>query len=112
MFDGLAHGACGIIPGPALCGVFVHIFKLYDAGRVDEAKSWFYRTLPFLVFALENLELFILMEKRVLVRREVIASDRLREPTLRLDAAYQQQAEELVANVLKLIAELPRTPLA
>ncbi len=107
LFDGLAHGACGIMPGPALSGIFVHIFKPYDPGRVDEAKACFYRLLPFLVFALEHLELLIRMEKRVLMRQGVIASDRLREPTLRLDTAYQQQVEELVTQVLALMAELP-----
>ncbi len=109
LFDGLAHGACGIMPGPALSGIYVHIFRLYDAGHVDEAKAWFYRMLPFLVFALEHLELLIQMEKRVLMRRGVIVSDRLREPTLRLDAAYEQQVEEMVAHVVKLVAELPPT---
>ncbi|HEY6293790.1 MAG TPA: dihydrodipicolinate synthase family protein [Terriglobia bacterium] len=110
LFDGWAHGACGIMPGPALSGIFVQIFKLYDAGHVDEAKAWFYRILPFLVFALEHLELFIQMEKRVLLRRGVIVSDRLRDPTLRLDAAYQKQVEDLVAHVLTLITELPPPP--
>ena len=109
LFDGLAHGACGIMPGPALGAVFVHIFNLYDAGHVDKAKAWFARLLPFLVFALEHLELLIQMEKRILLRRGVIASDRLREPTLRLDTAYQEQREELVNDVLMLMAELPQT---
>lgn len=49
------------------------------------------------------------MEKRILLRRGVIASDRLREPTLRLDTAYQEQREELVNDVLMLMAELPQT---
>jgi 4-hydroxy-tetrahydrodipicolinate synthase len=35
LFDGLAHGACGIMPGLALARVFVHIFTLYHAGRAD-----------------------------------------------------------------------------
>jgi 4-hydroxy-tetrahydrodipicolinate synthase len=109
LFDGLAHGACGIMPGPALTGVFAHIFKLYDGGEAGEAKNWFYRILPFLVFALEHLELLIQMEKRVLMRCGAIVSDRLREPTLHLDTAYQQQVEELVANVVAVLAELPQT---
>ena len=109
LFDGLAHGACAIMPGPALTGVFARIFKLYAAGDVDAARAWFYRILPFLVFALEHLELLIQMEKRVLMQSGVIASDRLREPTLHLDAAYQQQVEGLVENVLLVLAELKQT---
>jgi dihydrodipicolinate synthase/N-acetylneuraminate lyase len=108
LFDGLAHSVCGIMPGPALVAIFVEIFRLYDSGRVQEAKAWFQRILPFLVFGLEHLELLIQMEKRVLMRLGVIASDRLREPTLRLDAAYQQQIEGMIADALTMIAELPQ----
>lgn len=107
LFDGLAHGACGIMPGPALSGIFVHIFKLYDAGQIDAAKAWFYRLLPFVVFALEHLELLIQMEKRILMQLGVIGSDRLREPTLHLDSAYQRQADDLITDALTLIGEVP-----
>ena len=45
---------------------------------------------------------FILIEKRLLLRRGVIRCDRLREPTLHLDEAYRAQIEELreTANYL------------
>ena len=109
LLDGLAHGACGIMPGPALSRVFVHIFTLYNARRMDEAQAWFYRTLPFLTFALEHVELFIQMEKQVLMRMGVIASERLREPTLRLGPVYQRQAKELTAIALQLIADLSQS---
>lgn len=107
LFDGLAHGVCGFMPGAALVDVYATIMRLHDSGQIENAKSLFYRLLPFLVFALEHLELFIWMEKRVLMKRGVIDSDRLREPTLHLDDAYQEQAEELVSLVLRLAEQLP-----
>ncbi len=102
LFDGLAHGASGIMPGTGLVDVYARIIGLHEQGRVSEAKDLFYHLLPFLVFALEHLELFIRMEKRVLMKRGVIASDYLREPTLQLDNLYEEQMEELVDLAINL----------
>ncbi len=105
LFDGLAHGATGVMPGTGLVDIYVRIIRLYEQGRVTESKALFYRLLPFLVFAVEHLELFIRMEKRVLMKRGVIASDRLREPTLHLDDLYEEQMEELVDLGIRLAQE-------
>jgi dihydrodipicolinate synthase/N-acetylneuraminate lyase len=108
LFDGLVHGAAGIMPGPALIEVYAQVLRLYEKGSVDEAKTWFYRILPFLVFSLDHLELFIQMEKRLLVRLGVIPQDRMREPTLSLDEAYLQMIEELVGLAVTLTRDLRR----
>lgn len=102
LFDGLAHGATGIMPGTGLVDVYARIMKLYTEGHVSESKEVFYRLLPFLVFSLEHLELFIRMEKRVLMKRGVIDSDYLREPTVKLDNPYKEQMEELVDLAIQL----------
>lgn len=105
MMDGLAHGACGMMPGPALVEVYARIFQLWDTGQANQARLLFYRMQPYLVFALQHLELAIQIEKRVLARRGVFPSDRVREPTLHLDKAYQEQMEELVGLVIGLSKE-------
>jgi 2-keto-3-deoxy-L-arabinonate dehydratase len=106
LFDGLAHGASGIMPGPALIDVYTQVVRLYDRGSVDEAKALFHRIVPFLVSALDHIELFIQMEKRVLTRRGVIPHFRMREPTLHLDELYSQQIEELVNLVVTIADDL------
>ncbi len=106
-WGGLAHGACGVMPGTALVDVYAAIWRFNNSGLGEKAKSLFYRLLPFLVFALEHLELFIRMEKSVLMKRGVIDSDRLREPTLHLDDRYVAQIDELVSMVIGLTKELP-----
>jgi dihydrodipicolinate synthase/N-acetylneuraminate lyase len=105
MMDGLAHGACGMMPGPALIEVYARIFQLWDSGQGDEARALFYKMQPYLVFALQHLEIAIQIEKRVLARRGVFPSDRVREPTLHLDQAYQDQMDELVDRVIGLSKE-------
>ena len=105
LLDGLLRGACGLMPGASLTDVYVRIFRLWDSGRISEAKSLFYRFQPFLVFGLQHLELFIGMEKEILVRRGIFTSARLRTPTPVFDDQYQQQAEEWIDFVLKLTEE-------
>src|SRR2546428_697635 len=64
-----------------------------------------YRMQPYLVFALQHLEVAIQIEKRVLFRRGVFPSDRLREPTLKLDETYEQQMDGLVELMVGLCNE-------
>ena len=105
MMDGLAHGAVGMMPGSALVEVYAQIFRLYDSRHVEEATALFYRMQPYLVFALQHLEVAIQIEKRVLFRRGVFPSDRLREPTLKLDETYEQQMDGLVELMVGLCNE-------
>lgn len=106
MMDGLAHGATAMMPGSAFVDIYREIFRLYDSGNTDAAKTLFYHLQPYLVFALQHLELAIQIEKRVLVRRGVFPSDRLREPTLHLDESYQQQMDDLTDLVIGLSQEI------
>ena len=96
LLDGLAHGATGVMPGPGFVEAYARVFELYECGRIPEAKALFYRMQPYLAFAVQHLELVIQMEKRALVGRGVFLSSRMREPTLRLDDAYQKQMDELI----------------
>ena len=105
LLDGLAHGATGVMPGPAFVEVYARIFQLWDAGRSDDAKALFYRIMPYLVFALQHVEIAIEIEKRVMVRRGLFPSDRRREPTLHLDEAYQRQMDDLADLVIGLSKE-------
>jgi len=106
MVDGFRHGATAIMPGAALTDLYASVIDLYDAGQTKEAESLLHRLLPYLVFALQHLEMNMIMEKRVLKRRGVISSDRLREPTLHLSEAHQKEADEIIDLVLGLCHEV------
>jgi 4-hydroxy-tetrahydrodipicolinate synthase len=105
MMDGFAHGASAMMPGAAALEAYVRIYDLYKQGHQDQAKGLFYRLVPYLTFALQHLELAISIEKQILVRRGVISSDRMRPPTLDLDAAYIDQKAELAGNIIALSEE-------
>ncbi len=106
LFDGFAHGAVGVMPGASFTDLYVRTINLYSAEKIDEARALFGGFMPFLVFGLQHLELFVHMEKRVLVRRGIFTSHRMREPTLHLDEQYQKQIDDLVESVVMLASTL------
>jgi len=105
MLDGLAHGASAMMPGAACLEVYVRVYNLYMAGRKTEAKTLFHKLMPYLTFALQNLELAIGIEKMVLEMRGVAPNAILREPTLHVDATYVDQMKDLARDAAALADE-------
>jgi len=105
MLDGLDHGASAMMPGSACLEVYTRVYELYKGGLKEEAKALFHRLIPYLAFALQHLELAIHIEKRVLVKRGVFSSARMRRPTLGLDDIYSKQMDSLVSDVVSLTTE-------
>jgi dihydrodipicolinate synthase/N-acetylneuraminate lyase len=112
MLDGLDHGASAMMPGSACLEVYTRVYGLYRAGARSEATELFHRFIPYLAFALQHLELAIHIEKRVLVRRGIFSSARMRRPTLFLDDVYSRQMDSLVEEVLALLSSSMAPPAA
>ena len=105
MLDGLYRGASAFMPGAALLEVLRRTYQLYQSGQTREARTLFARLIPYLAFALQHLELAIGMEKRVMARRGIIPSARMRHPALRFDEAGEQQIEQYVEEAVALADE-------
>ena len=105
MMDGLAHGASAVMSGAACLDVYVRVYDLYKQGQKAEAKALFYKLVPYLAFAMQHLELAVHIEKRVFVRRGILPNARMRQPSLVLDATYQDQIEDIVTMVVELCNE-------
>jgi 4-hydroxy-tetrahydrodipicolinate synthase len=108
MIDGFDRGASAVMPGAAVLEVYVRIYQLFHSGDRAAARSLFHQLLPYLSFALQHLELAITIEKTVLERRGILASARLRKPTLPLTATYGAEMEAYSAEAAAL-AEQCRT---
>ncbi len=102
-------GICGAMPGLAMCDLFVRVFNLASSGDLDGAFAIYTAMLPQIVYALQNMELFHHMEKRLLQARGLLTSTVVREPSLRLEAHVEAHIEKL--NRLVLV-ELERQGLA
>jgi 4-hydroxy-tetrahydrodipicolinate synthase len=105
MIDGLNHGASAMMPGAACLEVYVRVYQLYQQGKKAEAEALFQRLIPYLAFALQHLELAIHLEKRVMVKRGIIPSARMRQPTISYDSVYEDQIDRLVTQAVSLIEE-------
>jgi 4-hydroxy-tetrahydrodipicolinate synthase len=102
MIDGFDRGASAVMPGAAVLEVYVRIHQLYHSGDRDAARSLFHQLLPYLSFALQHLELAITIEKGVLERRGILASGRVRKPTLPLAETYGAEIETYSREAVEL----------
>lgn len=105
----LAHeGLAGVMPGLAMCDLFVLAFRKVQEGDLPGAAAIHRSLLPQIVLALQSMEVFHHCEKRLLAARGLMQSVVVRDPAIELDAptlAYidfvnQQVLEEVKRNAL------------
>lgn len=103
LLEGMAAGASGAIPGLAVADVQQDIYELAAGGDMDDATDLFQEILPFLVFSLQNMELFLHIEKTMLVRRSLLSHATVRAATLTPDPDTAQHADFLMERVLRFL---------
>lgn len=100
VLDELGRGAVGTMPACEITEVHVAMLAAWAAGDHDHARLLFERTLPLLsmqaVFRWR-------LTKAVLLRRGLIASDKVRAPGPALDAFDQRELDMLLARIADLL---------
>lgn len=106
--DLISAGICGLMPGLGAADLLQRIWQLGTDRRMDDALDLFQVLLPQLVFTLQNLELFLCLEKQLLAARGVLdkSSTFVRAPTWSPDADTLAHGLRLNARVVKACAEL------
>ena len=101
-------GICGLMPGLAMADLLGNVWQSAKAGSVSEAMDLFEKLLPQIVFSLQSMELFLWMEKDLLVRRGVIPAEsaHVRSATLSPDTDSWRHALLLNARVARLAEQL------
>lgn len=96
LMDELARGAQGTMPACEISGLHVAMWDAWQAGRHDDARLLYERTLPLLTMqAVFRWRL----TKAVLLRRGLIASDFTRAPGPALDAQDQRELGVMLARL-------------
>jgi len=96
----LPAGICGVMPGLAVLDLFQTLVRNLREGDAATGVRIFERILPFIVYSLQNMELFHHCEKLLLVRRGVLRSARVREAGLTLDAGARAYLDFLFGRIL------------
>jgi dihydrodipicolinate synthase/N-acetylneuraminate lyase len=101
--DAVRRGAVGVQPGCSFAELYVRLWRHHRDGRDEAFKDLHRRMLPYLVAWMQHVELIIQVEKTILARRGIIASDHCRRPGWDLDgeelAVIDRFLEEFAAEL-------------
>ena len=106
MMELIPDGLCGVMPGLAVADAVDLVFKLRAANNSAEAFQLYEKLLPRIAFALQNIqnfELWLYCEKRLLEARGLLHDARRREATFTPDPSVVRYVDELNARLLQAL---------
>jgi len=95
MPDVLTRGAIGIQPGCSFTEVYIELWNRWNTNR-SEFLTLHNRLLPYINYWMQSVELIIKVEKMILKKRGIIASDYCRSPAYVLDDVEQKQIDRFM----------------
>jgi 4-hydroxy-tetrahydrodipicolinate synthase len=97
MPDVLARGAVGIQPGCSFTEVYVELWRLWQTDKTA-FQNFHNKLLPYIYYWMQGVELIVKVEKVILKRRGIIASDYCRSPSYGLDDRERNQIEMFMSE--------------
>jgi dihydrodipicolinate synthase/N-acetylneuraminate lyase len=97
MPDVLARGAVGIQPGCSFTEIYVELWRRWQTDKV-EFQNLHNKLLPYINYWMQGVELIIKVEKVILKRRGIIASDYCRSPAYTLDGEEHKHIDRFLDN--------------
>jgi hypothetical protein len=91
------------MPGLGMADLLNRVFFLRQNGQSERAFDLFGKVLPHIVYSLQNLELYLYTEKRLLQARGLLSNVVCRNANYIPDPASKQYVDELTDLVLKAI---------
>lgn len=96
--EDLAAGIEAVMPGCALPGLYVDIWRSHENGNDAAVFERYAQALPLLVFQMSSLDVFVAIQKLLLFGIGVLSSPRLRRPGRELDLTEQGWLELLMSR--------------
>jgi 4-hydroxy-tetrahydrodipicolinate synthase len=103
MLEAIPAGIVGIMPGVPYCDLLDRVYKARKAGDDERAYDLFAALLPMMNFTLQDFELFLQVEKRILVRRGIFNSAHLRPLTMTPSQAVLQHVDFLIEQLMRIL---------
>lgn len=105
MMELIPLGICGVMPGAPLLEPLARVYRLRKAGQDRAALDLMGRLVPFINFTLQNFEVFLHVEKRLLVKRGLFQSATVRDATYTLSAPNSDYVDLLCDNMLGVLSD-------
>lgn len=96
--DAVRRGAVGVQPGCSFTELYVRLWGYHRTGDVDAFAALHGRLLPYLSTWMQQVEYIIQVEKTILLRRGIIASDHCRRPGWDLDREESRLIDRFLAE--------------
>ena len=106
MLEGTAAGIDGIMPGAAIADLLDAVFTAAVSEQRERAHDLFGSLLPYISFGLQDFELFLQIEKRILARRGLITSPTVRSLTRTPSPAVLAHIDFLIDQVERVATEV------
>lgn len=103
MLELIPNGLIGAMPGVPLLEPLSEVFRLRQKGENEEAFELMGRLLPFINYSLQNFEVFLQIEKRLLVNMGLFESAGIRDASYTLSSENSAYVDELCAQVGQVI---------
>jgi 4-hydroxy-tetrahydrodipicolinate synthase len=105
MLEAIPLGICGLMPGVPLLEILDRVYMAKKSGDDARAYDLYGSVLPFIAFTLQDFEIFLQVEKRLLVRRGLIAEHTLRGLTYSLSPEYEAHVDFLCEQVMRVFEQ-------
>jgi len=106
MLELIPNGLIGAMPGVPLLEPLSKVFRLRQAGENDAAFELMGRLLPFINYSLQNFEVFLQIEKQLLVNMRLFESASIRDAPYTLSSENSEYVDELCAQMQQVIGSL------
>ena len=103
MLEAIPAGICGVMPGVPYADLLDRVYRARQDGQDERAYDMLASVLPMMNFTLQDFELFLQVEKRILVRRGIVANANLRSLTLTPSAAVMKYVEYLIDQLMRVL---------
>lgn len=111
LLDLVPAGICGLMPGLGVADILQRVWLLAKSHKADQAHAIFQGVLPQILYSLQSSELFLWIEKRLLLARGVLhkGAIHVRSATFLPDEATLEYGDLLNARVVELAKRLGET---
>ena len=103
--EAIPLGICGIMPGVPIADLLDRVYKARKQRQDQKAYELFGALLPYINFTLQNLELFLQVEKRLMVQRGLFRGPHVRGLSFEPSAAVREHIELLNDQMLRILHE-------